>query len=162
MAITPEEAAARAESDMRASRLIDQLRSSTGASFAGGWIESGKAYVGVTDKALVDAVAAAGANPVLMANSLAKLEKDKEAIDHVFVPVTKPASSASSDEAREGIAAWYVDVMANKIVIEALEKSRGKAQDLASKAGVAAQDFEVRTVESMPRLVGDQKVLGSQ
>lgn len=148
--MTPEEAADRAESDLRASRIIDQLRVSSGDAFAGGWIAEGKANVGITDQALVDAVAAAGANPVIMANSLSELEKAKDAIDHVLVTPT------ASSEKKEGIAAWYVDVVANKVVIEALEESRSKAQDVAAQAGVAAKDVEVRTVDRLPTVLGPQ------
>lgn len=149
MALTVEEAAAHAESDMRASQLIDQLRILAGDSFAGGWIEAGKAYIGITDQSLVDTVTAAGASPVIMAMSMSKLEKDKHAIDSFLIPIT---TSKASDTPC-GIASCYIDVIANKIVIEALAKSRAKAQDLASQAGVSTQHVDVRVVDKLPTVV---------
>lgn len=149
MALTVEEAAARAESDMYASQIIDQLRISAGDSFAGGWIDGGKAYIGITDQSLVDMVTAAGASPVIMVNSMSKLEKDKDAIDSIFIPVT----TSTASDTPFGIASCYIDVIANKIVIEALANSREKAQDLALQAGISTQNLEVRTVDKMPTTV---------
>ena len=149
MALTVEEAAARAESDMHASQVIDQLRISAGDSFAGGWIEAGKAYIGITDQSLADMVTAAGASPVLMVNSMSKLEKDKDSIDSIFIPIT----TTTALDTPFGIASCYIDVIANKIVIEALANSREKAQDLALQAGISTQNLEVRTVDKMPTTV---------
>ncbi|CEJ82720.1 hypothetical protein VHEMI02769 [[Torrubiella] hemipterigena] len=147
MALSVEEAMARADRDMRFSQIIDQLRTSTGDSFAGGWIDGPKVYVGVTKQALVDEVTAAGATPVVVSNSLSKLEKARDAFDQVMTSSTGSANSA-------GIASSYVDVVINKVVVEALADSRGHAENMASQAGVAATDFEVRTVETLPTIKG--------
>lgn len=149
MALTVEEATARAERDMHASRIIDQLRISAGESFAGGWIDEGKAYIGITDQSLADTVTAAGASPVVMVNSMSKLERDKDAIDKVLIHIT---TSTASDTPC-GIASCYIDVTANKIVVEALPESREIAQKLTSQAGVSTQHVDVRIVDKMPTIV---------
>lgn len=148
--LSVEEAMARADRDMRASQIIDQLRTSTGDSFAGGWIDADKVYVGVTDQALVEAVTAAGATPVVMSNSLAKLEKAQKDVEQLSVS----GAGSTTSGARSGIGSYFVDVAANKLVIEALVDSREQAEDLAKQAGVSAQDFEVRTIETLPSVLG--------
>jgi hypothetical protein len=129
-----------------AAGVIEQLRSSTGESFAGAWIaEDGTTLnVGITDRALAAEVAAAGATPAIMTNSLSKLEKAKLALDNQDI------SEARMSAAESGIAAYYIDVATNKLVLEALAGSTAHAEALAAQVGLVASEFEVRTVESMP------------
>ncbi|RYC56151.1 hypothetical protein CHU98_g10058 [Xylaria longipes] len=132
-----------------ATDVIEQLRSSTGDSFAGAWIaEDGTTLnVGVTDQALAAEVTAAGATPVIMANNLSKLEEAKLALDNQDISQAKTLDTSSADS---GIAAYYVDVAANKLVLEALAGSTAHAEALAAQVGLDASEFEVRTVETMP------------
>lgn len=139
------QATARVAREVAASEVIEQLRTSTGASFAGAWIaEDGTTVVGITDAALAGEVTAAGATPTILANSLSKLQDAKAALDNQDI------SKAKTLVADSGIAAYYVDVAANKLVFEALSGSTAHAEALAAQVGLAASEFEVRTVESMP------------
>lgn len=149
LGLDTEQATARVARDISAADVIEQLRSSAGDSFAGAWIaEDGTTLnVGVTDESLVAEVTAAGATPAIMANSLSKLEEAKLALDNVDISQPKTLDTSSADS---GIAAYYVDVAANKLVLEALADSSAHAESLAAQVGLDASEFEVRTVETMP------------
>lgn len=149
LGLDAEQATARVAREIAATDIIDQLRSSVGASFAGAWVaEDGTTInVGVTDPGLAAEVTAAGAAPAIMANSLSKLEQAKVALDNVDIEQPKTLATDSADS---GIAAYYVDVAANKLVLEALAGSIAHAESLAAQVGLSASEFEVRTVEAMP------------
>ncbi|KAI1284131.1 trypsin [Xylaria sp. FL0933] len=141
------EATARVAREHWAADVIEKLQSSTGESFAGAWIaEDGTTLnVGITDEALAAQVTAAGATPTVVANSLSKLQEAKLALDKQDISHAKTLDTSS-----EGIAAYYVDVTANKLVLEALADSTAHAEALAKQVGLTPSEFEVRTVESMP------------
>ncbi|KAI1353492.1 trypsin [Xylaria sp. FL0043] len=141
------EATARVAREHWAADVIEKLQSSTGDSFAGAWIaEDGTTLnVGITDEALAAQVTAAGATPTVVANSLSKLQEAKLALDKQDISQAKTLDTSS-----EGIAAYYVDVTANKLVLEALADSTAHAEALAKQVGLTPSEFEVRTVESMP------------
>ncbi|KAI1402212.1 trypsin-like cysteine/serine peptidase domain-containing protein [Hypoxylon fuscum] len=149
LGLNTEQATARVARDIWASDVIEQLRTSAGDSFAGAWIaEDGTTLnVAVTDQALAAEVAAAGATPAIVANSFSKLEEAKLALDNMDIEQPK---TLATDSANSGIAAYYVDVAANKLVIEALADSTAHAEALAAQVGLVASEFEVRTVEEMP------------
>jgi len=130
-----------------AADVIEQLRSSTGDSFAGAWMDGTTLNVGITDEALSSEVTAAGATPFIVANSLSKLEQAKLALDNQDI---SQAKTLATDSIESGIAAYYVDVVANKLVLEALADSTAHAEALASQVGLSASEFEVRTVKEMP------------
>lgn len=147
LGLDAEQATARVKREVSAAEVIQKLRESTGSSFAGGWVSANghEIHVAVTDKASVDAVTAAGATPAVVANSLSKLEKAKGALDKLLdQPKTLSTSTAS------GVAAWYIDVVSNKIVLEALAGSTDEAKAMASKVGLADSEFEVQTVQELP------------
>jgi hypothetical protein len=143
------QATARVARDLWAADVIEQLRSSTGDSFAGAWIaEDGTTLnVGVTDQTLAAEITAAGALPAIMANSLSKLEEAKLALDNLDIG---QVNILDTNSAEQGIAAYYVDVAANKLVLEALASSTTYAEALAMQVGLVASEFVVRTVETMP------------
>ncbi|KAI1159937.1 trypsin [Nemania serpens] len=149
LGLDAKQATARVAREHRATDIIEQLRSSTGASFAGAWISQDGATinVGITDEALAAEVTAAGATPAIVANSLSKLQGAKLALDNQDISQAGTLATRSSDS---GIAAYYVDVAANKLVLEALADSTAHAEALASQVGLVASEFEVRTVETMP------------
>ncbi|KAI1415547.1 trypsin-like cysteine/serine peptidase domain-containing protein [Hypoxylon sp. FL1857] len=149
LGLDAEQATARVARDIAATEVIEQLRSSAGNSFAGAWIaEDGTTInVAVTDQALAAEVTAAGATPVVVANSLSKLEEAKQALDNIDIEQPK---TLATDSANSGIAAYYVDVATNKLVLEALAGSTAHAEALAAQVGLVASEFEVRTVETMP------------
>ncbi|KAF6822472.1 peptidase s1 and s6 chymotrypsin hap [Colletotrichum musicola] len=149
LGLDAEAATARVAFEHRSTEVIEQLRNSAGASFGGAWISEDGATlnVGVTDEALAAEVTAAGATPVVVANSLPKLEEAKQALDNLDIdqPATRDTSSAAS-----GIASYYVDVAANKLVFETLSGSTAHAQALAEQVGLTEAEFEVKVVEEMP------------
>ncbi|KAI1772950.1 trypsin-like cysteine/serine peptidase domain-containing protein [Hypoxylon cercidicola] len=149
LGLDAEQATARVARELQATEVIEQLRTTTGNSFAGAWISEDGATinVAVTDEALASEVTAAGATPAIVANSLSKLEDAKQALDNMDI---EQPETLASDSANTGIAAYYVDVTANKLVIEALAGSTAHAEALASQVGLVASEFEVRTVEEMP------------
>jgi len=143
LGLDAEQAHVRVARELKATEVIEQLK--TKAGFGGAWLVDGELNVAVTDEALTSEVTAAGAKPVTVPNSLSKLEEAKEALDKIDLPktLTKSASEA-------GIASWYVDVTANKLVIEALSASTSQAADLAKQVGLVESEFEVRTVSELP------------
>lgn len=149
LGLDAEQATARVARDLQATEVIEQLRSTAGDAFAGAWIaEDGTTLnVGVTDEALAPEVTTAGATPVVMANSLSKLEQAKLALDNVDIAQPETLTTSSTET---GVAAYYVDVAANKLVIEALAGSTAHAEALAAQVGLTASEFEVKTVETMP------------
>ena len=141
------EATARVNFEHQASSIIETLKGSTGASFAGAWISDNGATlnVGITDAALADHVTAAGAKPIVMTNSLSKLESAKNALDksHQNKDLSTKANFA-------GIASWYVDVTTNKLVVEAVADSTAEAEKVAKQTGLSASEYDVKVVKSMP------------
>ncbi|KAH8168226.1 trypsin carboxypeptidase S1 [Xylaria polymorpha] len=149
LGLDAKQATARVAREQWATGVIEQLRSSTGDSFAGAWIAADGATlnVGVTDQALAAGVTAAGATPVIMVNSFSKLEQAKLALDKQDISQAKTLATSSADS---GIAAYYVDVAANKLVLEVLEGSIAHAEAMATQVGLVASEFEVRIVAAMP------------
>ncbi|KAI1169566.1 trypsin [Nemania sp. FL0916] len=142
------QATARVAREHWAAGVIEQLSGSTGEAYAGAWIaEDGTLNVGITNEALAAQVTAAGATPNIVANSYSKLEAAKLALDSKDISQAKTLEASATDS---GIAAYYVDVKTNKLVLEALADSTAHAEALATQVGLAASEFEVRTVDSMP------------
>lgn len=149
LGLDAEQATARIARDTAAADIIEQLRTTAGSAFGGAWIsEDGETLnVAVTDEALVADVTAAGATPAVVATSFGKLEEAKQALDNMDI---EQPSTLTSESAESGIATYFVDVAANKLVIEALAGSTAHAESLAAQVGLAENEFEVVTVESMP------------
>ena len=149
LGLEADQAHARVAHDLRGSEAIENLRNSMGESFAGGWVEKDAFYVGVTDEAEAHLVTAAGGKPVVVANSLQRLQSAKSAMDELF---KTHAEAKSATSATEGIAAFFVSESTNKVVIEALEDeaSQARARDLASQAGLSESEYELRSVATMP------------
>lgn len=143
LGLDAKQAVARVVKEQWANGVIEQLKTSTKDAFAGAWIVDGKdLHVGITNKAMAKEIAAAGATPVVMSNSLAKLTKAKKAMDKM---------GDQTRSAKSGIAAYYVDVASNKLVVEALSASAAHAKSMAKQAGLAENvEFEVKVVEKMP------------
>lgn len=145
LGLDAEQAHVRVARELKATEVIEQLRTSAGNSFGGAWLVDGELNVAVTDEALTSEVTAAGATPLVVPNSFSKLEEAKKALDKMDI---EQALGKRSEET--GIAAYYVDVAANKLVLEALSGSTAQAEELAKKVGLAESEFEVRIVEDMP------------
>lgn len=147
LGLDAEQASARVARDTAASDIIEALKTTAGSSFGGAWIaEDGETLnVAVTDAALAADVTAAGANSVVVANSFDKLQDAKLALDNMDIEQASTLKRADS-----GIASYFVDVAANKLIIEALADSTAHAESLAAQVGLVEGEFEVQTVESMP------------
>ncbi|KAK8141329.1 hypothetical protein G3M48_000248 [Beauveria asiatica] len=161
LGLDADQAHARVAREAAAANVIEQMRGSAGESFAGAWFDADTLHIGVTDEALAGEVTAAGATPIVMTNSLSKLEKAKADLDKVFIPQANTmsgggsasgSSGSSSAAAGAGIASFFVDVASNRLVIEALGDDHGRAEELAAQIGLASGEYEVRTVEAMPTL----------
>ena len=146
LGLDAEQAHARVARELVAADVIESLKTSTGEAFAGAWLadNSESINVAVTDEALAEEVKAAGATPIVVSNSFSKLEAAKEALDALF------SEEASIKRSASGVAAWYVDVQANKVVLEALAESVSEAEALAAEVGLSADEFEIVTVEALP------------
>lgn len=151
LGLSAEQATDRIAQDLQASSVIEQLRSSMGEHFAGGWVDGDTLFVGVTDESKAEAVKAAGATPVVVANALSKLDQAKQSLDNIFT-APEQAQGWHAVSPKTEIASYFVSVVSNKLVINALESGRGGADKLANQAGLAASEYEVRIVEHMPKM----------
>jgi hypothetical protein len=146
LGLNAEQAHVRVARDIKASEVIDQLRSSAGASFAGAWLVDGDLKVAVTDAALTSVVTDAGAEAIVFDTPLSKLQDAQKALDNMDLD----AALTKRDGAATGIASYYVDVAANKLVLEALSGSTAEAEALAKKVGLVAGEYEIKTVDALP------------
>jgi hypothetical protein len=146
LGLDAEQAHVRVARELQAAEVIEQLRTKAGSSFAGAWLVDGDLKVAVTDEALSSDVTAAGAEPFVVAVPISKLEEAKKALDKLDIA----QASSKRAEAANGIAAYYVDVAANKLVLEALSTGTAQAAELAKQVGLAESEFEVRTVQALP------------
>lgn len=146
LGLDAEQATARIAREISASDIIEQLRSSIGDSFAGAWVSDDGSTInfGVTDETLVQEITAVGATPIVLANSLSVLEEAKDALDKL---ISEPDTL---DTTTSGVTAWFIDVVANKVVIEAVGGSNARAEEMAAQAGLSESEFEVRIVDEAP------------
>lgn len=146
LGLEADQAASQIASDLQASTLIDTFEENMGGSFAGGWVDDNKVFIGVTDESSIPEVVAAGATPIVMTNSLPKLQDAQKRLDNIFMS----EASSLTQGADEGIAAYYVDLASNKLVIDALETSHDDARNLAQRIGLTESEFSIKTVTQMP------------
>jgi streptogrisin C len=147
LGLDAEEAHIRVARELKATEIIEQLRTATGNSFGGAWLVDGVLNVAVTDETLSSEVAAAGATVLVVDTPLSKLQEAQKALDNIDID---QALGKRSDDAAVGIAAYYVDVAANKLILEALSDSTAKAAELAKQVGLVESEFEIRTVNALP------------
>jgi hypothetical protein len=130
--------------EIQATEVIEQLKTKSG--FAGAWLVDGDLNVAVTEESLSSEVIDAGATPFVVSVPLSKLEEAKKALDNLDMA----AALGKRDEAANGIAAYYVDVAANKLVLEATSAGSAQAAELAKKVGLVEGEYEIKTVEAIP------------
>jgi streptogrisin C len=145
LGLDAEQAHVRVAREIKATEVIEQVRTLAGNSFGGAWLVDGELNVAVTDEALTSELAAAGATPLIVSTPLSKLEEAQKALDKIDI---EQALGKRSGE--NGIAAYYVDVAANKLILEALSGSVAQAEELAKQVGLVESEFEVRTVGGLP------------
>ncbi|KAF2851310.1 hypothetical protein T440DRAFT_529337 [Plenodomus tracheiphilus IPT5] len=146
LGLDAEQAHVRVARELKATEVIQQLRNSAGKSFGGAWLVDGDLNVAVTDEAFTSEVTAAGATPLVVSTPLFKLEEAQKALDKIDIE----QALGKRSEAAGGIAAYYVDVAANKLILEALASSTAHAEGLAKQVGLVEGEFEVRTVQDLP------------
>lgn len=145
LGLDAEQAHVRVARELKATEVIDQLKAKSG--FAGAWLVDGDLNVAVTDDALTSEVAAAGAKAVKVDTPISKLQDAQNKLDAMDFDA---ALGKREEGAATGIAAYWVDVTANKLVLEALKDSTAQAADLAKSAGLEESEFEVKVVDALP------------
>jgi hypothetical protein len=145
LGLDSEQAHVRVARELKATEVIDQLKAKSG--FAGAWLVDGDLNVAVTDDALTSEVAAAGAKAVKVDTPISKLQDAQKKLDAMDFDA---ALGKREEGAATGIAAYWVDVTANKLVLEALKDSTAQAADLAKSAGLEESEFEVKVVDALP------------
>ena len=145
LGLDAEQAHVRVAREMKATEVIDQLKAKSG--FAGAWLVDGDLNVAVTDEALTSEVAAAGAKAVKVDTPISKLQDAQNKLDAMDFDA---ALGKREEGAATGIAAYWVDVAANKLVLEALKDSTAQAAEMAKSAGLEESEFEVKTVDALP------------
>ncbi|KAL2209529.1 streptogrisin-C [Sarocladium strictum] len=149
LGLSAQQAEARVAREAKSVHVIEKLRSTLGDAFAGAWLtEDGQTInVAVTDEASAELVNKAGAVPTVQANSISKLEKAMELLNKMEQP---QARRDGSSESHSGVATWYIDVVSNKVVLEALANSVADAKKMAHEAGLAESEFDVQVVKEIP------------
>ena len=145
LGLDAEQAHVRVAREMKATEVIDQLKAKSG--FAGAWLVDGDLNVAVTDEALTSEVAAAGAKAVKVDTPISKLQDAQKKLDAMDFDA---ALGKREEGAATGIAAYWVDVAANKLVLEALKDSTAQAAEMAKSAGLEESEFEVKVVDALP------------
>jgi hypothetical protein len=146
LGLDAEQAHVRVARELKATEVIEQLRTKAGSSFGGAWLVDGELKVAVTDEALTSDVADAGATALVVSTPLSKLQEAQKALDNLDIE----SALGKRSEAANGIAAYYVDIAANKLVLEALADSTAQAEELAKQVGLTEAEFEVKTVQALP------------
>jgi streptogrisin C len=147
LGLDAEQAHVRVARELKATEIIEQLSNVAGNSFGGAWLVDGDLNVAITDAALTAEVTAAGAKALVVDTPLSKLQEAQKALDRIDID---QALGKRAEDAASGIAVYYVDVAANKLIIEALSDSTAQAAELAKKVGLTESEYEVRTVTEQP------------
>ncbi|MEU8231782.1 S1 family peptidase [Actinoplanes sp. NPDC048967] len=150
LGVSADQAAARVKRAAWASGVAAQLRSASGDSYAGSWLgkDGTTLNIAITDAGLADEVRAAGATPKLVERSVAQLDRAKKALD------------AEATKADRDLPGWYVDVAANKVVIQALPGDTEHAEELAEDAGLPGEAVKVVVTKAAPKPLAD--VIGAE
>ena len=146
LGLDAEQAHVRVARELKATEVIEQLRTKAGSSFGGAWLVDGELKVAVTDEALTSDVTTAGATALVVDTPLSKLQDAQKALDSLDIE----SALGKRSEAATGIASYYVDIAANKLILEALADSTAQAEELAKQVGLTESEFEVKTVDALP------------
>ncbi|MHC3455644.1 trypsin-like serine protease [Streptomyces prasinus] len=145
LGLTSRQASARPANETEAGARAGVLRNALGDRFAGAWVRgaaSEELHVATTDAKDVAAIEAQGAEAVVVPRPLAALRAAKEKLD---------AAAAARDTADTPL--WYVDVPANRLVVQARSVSAGAA--FVEAAGIDDQDVTILVSTDRPRLLQD-------
>ncbi|MFV0132353.1 alpha-lytic protease prodomain-containing protein [Streptomyces sp. HMX87] len=148
--LTPEQAAARLVNEAEAGTRAGRLRNTLGANFAGAWVSgttSTRLTVATIDAADVPAIRAQGATATVVDRTLNDLQAVKRKLDDAARRVRTPETPV-----------WYVDVPANRVVVQATSQSAAAA--FVEAAGVEGQDVGVHVSAQRPRVLATDLVGG--
>ncbi|GHH69191.1 S1 family peptidase [Promicromonospora soli] len=137
LGLTTSQAVARLKTDAALSDTQHAIAKSLDKGYAGAWVEGTELFVAVTDKAGAAEVSAAGATAVTVDKSLSQLNR----------LATKAYRAAP--EAK--IAAAYVDVESNAVVMEVAKGAKAAVATAVRQAGIPASSVSLVEVAEMPR-----------
>ncbi|MGQ4451673.1 alpha-lytic protease prodomain-containing protein, partial [Streptomyces griseus] len=118
LGLDADDARGRIANEYRAAAVAAGLEKSLGASYAGARVSGAKAAltVATTDASQTARITEAGAKAEVVGHSLDRLEGVKEALDR-----------AALRKAPKDVPVWYVDVEANRVVVNAASTAAGAA-----------------------------------
>ncbi|GAA4699493.1 streptogrisin C [Promicromonospora umidemergens] len=137
LGLTTSEAVDRLKTDEALSEKQLTIAKTLDKGYAGAWVDGSELFVAVTDRSAAAEVRAAGANAVTVDRSLSQLDR----------LATKAYQAAP--EAK--IAATYVDVEFNSVVMEVAEGAKGAVAAAVKQAGISAGSVSVVEVAELPR-----------
>jgi streptogrisin C len=137
LGLTTAQAVTRLKTDESLSEKQHTIIKALDKGYAGAWVDGSELFVAVTDKAGAAEVRAAGANAVTVDKSLSQLER-----------LATKAYRAAPDAK---VAAAYVDVESNSVVMEVAKGAKGAVAAAVARAGLSAGSVSVVEVAEMPR-----------
>ncbi|MCK8438312.1 S1 family peptidase [Streptomyces sp. D2-8] len=145
LGLTPDQASRRLVNEEAAGTRAGRLRNALGDRFAGAWLRgttSQELMVATTDAADVPAIKAQGAKAAVVKKTLRDLQSAKQKLD----------TAAARISTRE-TPLWYVDIPANRVVVEA--GSNAAAAAFVKAAGLDGKSVSVKVTTNRPRLMED-------
>ncbi|MEU3852148.1 alpha-lytic protease prodomain-containing protein [Streptomyces sp. NPDC029554] len=145
LGLTPAQASRRLVNEAEAGTRAGLLRNALGDRFAGAWLRgttSQELVVATTKAADVPAIKAQGAKAAVVKKPLRDLRAAKEKLD---------AAAAKADTRETPL--WYVDIPANRVVVEAGNKAAAAA--FVKAAGLDAKSVAVKVTANRPRLMAE-------
>ncbi|CAL9598452.1 hypothetical protein SUDANB58_05384 [Streptomyces sp. enrichment culture] len=143
--LTPRQAAARLVNEAEAGTRAGLLRNTLGEHFAGAWVSgatSAELTVATTDAADVPVIEAQGAKAAVVDRGLSGLRAVKARLDSTARRVQTPDTPV-----------WYIDVRANRVVVQAVDEPAAAA--FVRAAGLKDGDVGVRVSADRPRVLDD-------
>ncbi|MET9247630.1 S1 family peptidase [Nonomuraea sp. NPDC003709] len=138
LGLSEQQVNARLANEERAASTQATLTSQLGASYGGAWLndDASKFLVATTDPNATGTIKAQGAEPVVVARSLAQLDAVVQQLDQ------------APKKAQAGAALWFVDVKTNSVAIQAPTVEAAEA--LAKAAGVDRSAVSVSATAERP------------
>ncbi|WP_244454043.1 carbohydrate-binding protein [Micromonospora echinofusca] len=139
--LTPAQARARLDTDTRASRVQQVLRTTLGGRHGGTWVspQGDAVHVGIVSDADAATVRNLGAVPVRVAHSERQLDA---AVDRL----NRRAAIAPA-----GVTGWYADLPGSAVVVLTRDADSAAVRSFAAAAGLPADAVRVRVTTENPR-----------
>ena len=141
LGLSAREAKDRVSDEAKAAKAERKLRKELGSDFGGAWYDadSSRLVVGVVDDADAATVREAGAG-------VRQVEFTEDRLD-----AFKAKLDAKKSKAPQSVPGWYVDVVANTIVVQSRSDAVASAEEFAKRAGVPADAVTVKSTTESPR-----------